>query len=669
MPRPLAVTLFTGLVLSASLQAGTIVVTTTADSGAGSLRAALEAANSGACPSPCEVVFNITGSPEPGGVFTIAPSTGLPLLSSGTAIIDGDTQTVFSGDTNPFGPEIVISGANVCLTDNSCWGLAASNGSAFRNLILSGFVTASPFTPGQGRGIWLVSTHSISAQVAGNYLGTDPTGKFPAPNDKGIDLRASGNTIRGNLISGNNYEGIFGQRMLTGSLDANVIVGNTIGANRDGTGPLPNGVGIRFIGSIQPTSNAIGTLAPGEGNLIAWNDSYGVFLAAGAGCGNTIRGNSIHSNGSLGIADTSAGFPPVSARGPCTAVRFPPRLESLAYDHSTNKTTVTGSHDSANASFTFDWYVSSEPDPSGFGEGEAYVTSRDVVTDGQGKWSVQLTGDLRDTNLVATTGQSSFSNVTGSSADLILEMMEEHTDPVPPETRLRYTLTVTNQGPDEATHVVVTDDLPVGVDAVGAAGAGWSCNVINVNVRCSLLQPLPAGQSRSLTIEADAETAPNATITNTAAVTFGQEEINPANNAASVSTFVRDWSTDLMVEHRDAPRNADGSGLVRHTLRVGNFGLDAEPAVHLKISMTGGVVESTGGVPCTGTNPVHCDLGPIGSGEHGDVEISVRPNAGAKVVKSSAEVTGLRKDAAEANNTSTAETQLRGKSRRRVVRH
>src|SRR6267378_625029 len=102
----------------------TLTVTNTADSGPGSLRQAILDANALPGGLPVTIAFNIpttdpnfldddsflTGGDAAADAFFIRPATPLPALTRAFVTIDGRTQTGFTGDTNPFGPEIVIDG-------------------------------------------------------------------------------------------------------------------------------------------------------------------------------------------------------------------------------------------------------------------------------------------------------------------------------------------------------------------------------------------------------------------------------------------------------------------------------------------------------------------------------------------------------------------------------
>ena len=81
------------LLLPALGFANTYTVTTTADSGAGSLRQAIMDAN--ANPGADTIAFNITGS----GVQTIAPATTLPAITDAVTI-NGYSQSGASPNTN-----------------------------------------------------------------------------------------------------------------------------------------------------------------------------------------------------------------------------------------------------------------------------------------------------------------------------------------------------------------------------------------------------------------------------------------------------------------------------------------------------------------------------------------------------------------------------------------
>lgn len=114
--------------------------------------------------------------------------------------------------------------------------------------------------------------------VIGNKIGTDSTGTAAIPNSSGIVVTAPHNYIggaqpgEGNLLSGNNQDGIF----FNGGGDSTIVAGNLIGTDITGTVALPNGVeGIR---SDYGNCNIIGGTSAGERNIISGNDGDGINL-------------------------------------------------------------------------------------------------------------------------------------------------------------------------------------------------------------------------------------------------------------------------------------------------------------------------------------------------------------------------------------------------------
>ena len=108
-------------------------------------------------------------------------------------------------------------------------------------------------------------------------------------------------------------------------------------------------------------------------------------------------------------------------------------------------------------------------------------------------------------------------------------------DPVFVGSRLTYTLTVRNLGPDTATNVRVADALPAATDFVAVASTQGTCTGGRV-VRCNL-GTLASGGRAVVTIVVR-PTSPGALI-NTGTVVGDQPEPNTTNNRSSTPTLVR----------------------------------------------------------------------------------------------------------------------------------
>jgi uncharacterized repeat protein (TIGR01451 family) len=115
-------------------------------------------------------------------------------------------------------------------------------------------------------------------------------------------------------------------------------------------------------------------------------------------------------------------------------------------------------------------------------------------------------------------------------------------DPVVSGNQLTYTIAVTNNGPQDATGVTVTDPLPADVHFNSLSSTQGTCarsttrhSPRDGTVTCSL-GGLANGTSATVTIVVTA-TRPG-TLTNTASVTGDQTDPNLANNSATATTIV-----------------------------------------------------------------------------------------------------------------------------------
>jgi len=245
--------------------------------------------------------------------------------------------------------------------------------------------------------------------VQGNYVGTDASGNVALGfADHGIVIfNSSNNNLiggttpgAGNVISGNGFGfRIEGFSAGSGPPSGNILQGNFIGVGADGSTPVPNRVqGVRIASAINTT---IGGAAPGAGNVIAFNgpsEDIGVngieLIGDSNTTNNSIRGNSIYSNGRLGIDINPSGVTPNDAGdvdgGPNNRQNFPLITSVVS---TASQTTITGTLNSTpNTTFVLDFYANAVCDSSGNGEGAKpfALNPAPVTTDANGNASFNV---------------------------------------------------------------------------------------------------------------------------------------------------------------------------------------------------------------------------------------------------------------------------------------
>jgi len=305
--------------------------------------------------------------------------------------IDGYTQPGASPNTLAKGTNAVLKveldGINAGFSD----GLKISGGGAgsiIKGLVINNF---------NGDGI-SVEEGSDFDRIEGNFIGTDTSGTVAKknPGDGVIILHASNTTVGGNspaarnLISGNGDSGV----LVLGSSGSKVL-GNLIGTRMSGKTALGNGS--NGVGLFDGSNSSISS------NTIAFNDLQGVRINASSGPsgpnpntanGNLIVGNSIFSNGFLGIdlrggtqnaQDATANDPGDADTGPNGLQNKPVVTSAKTVS---GKTTIKGTLNSVpNKTFNVQLFSN----PSGTNEGKTFVGQAGVKTDASGNATFAFT--------------------------------------------------------------------------------------------------------------------------------------------------------------------------------------------------------------------------------------------------------------------------------------
>jgi hypothetical protein len=237
-------------ILAPAAVAATFTVTNLNDSGAGSLRDAINQANGNGVADLIQ--FNIPG----GGLATIPLLSPLPPLTDQAGVtIDGFTQPGASVGSNP--PATL----NVMVELDGSGSAPPGHGIHIRssNNVIRGLCVRS--FPHDGISIEAVNQNQGGANdnvIESNVVGTDPGGMVAFPNGSGAGGLWAGiyvkvlpnsepfavalrNLIRRNLSSGNDGEGIgIASCPDVGDCAFNQVLGNHVGTDLPGLGPLGN---------------------------------------------------------------------------------------------------------------------------------------------------------------------------------------------------------------------------------------------------------------------------------------------------------------------------------------------------------------------------------------------------------------------------------------------
>jgi hypothetical protein len=236
-------------------------------------------------------------------------------------VISGNGQNgiTFSGAgarrSQVVGNFIGTDATGISAIPNRYAGISLSGGAFEINIGGTGPGAGNVISGNEHEGLLIRDNGTVNNRIEGNLIGLNAAGTDVLGNGgRGIDVvfgaasNVIGSAIAGNFISGNAMEGIRFQGQGT---NGNIVQGNTIGLNLDGVGLRGNTTGI--IITQGASDNLIGGTGSGEGNIIAENGTDGIVIDGENSVGNSILGNSIRSNRSIGIRILNGGNAGVEA--------------------------------------------------------------------------------------------------------------------------------------------------------------------------------------------------------------------------------------------------------------------------------------------------------------------------------------------------------------------
>jgi len=357
-----------------------IFVTNVEDQGSGSLRQAIHDVNGCEHFRPCSIVFRIPGPVPEQGWFTIQPRTPLPEITGGTLTIDGRTQTLFTGDTNLFGPEIEIDGVHV--REQSGLRVQPNCHTIIRNLAVNHFPGYGIALRGPG-----IHDHCIDftgyALITENHLGIDPPRRTIKPNQRGLGVFSREALVYDNLIIGNRRSGIYIQDGRYHDIRRNRITDNSCGIFVD-------------MGSVEwdvfGADIVDNTISHNDGMAIARSRRGEIFVSR----------NRIFDNLQQGIDVDVDG--PTPQRSNDVDVPNAPVLFDATYDPSRNVTIVRGRIDSETLAHSrfIEVYASLRNSVWSTPQAEESVATMVDLLTGHENFEIEVEGDLRGKWITAT---------------------------------------------------------------------------------------------------------------------------------------------------------------------------------------------------------------------------------------------------------------------------
>ena len=151
---------------------------------------------------------------------------------------------------------------------------------------------------------------------------------------------------------------------------------------------------------------------------------------------------------------------------------------------------------------------------------------------------------------------------------------------------LTYTLTVTNNGPLDATGVTVTDTLPTGVTFQSATPSQGNCGGTS-SVTCTL-NTLAVSDTATVTIVVTVNSSTRGTLSNTAEVSANEPDLTPGNDTATEETTVN-AEADLAVTKTDTPDLVIAGETLTYTLTVTNSGPSDATGVTVTDTLPSGI--------------------------------------------------------------------------------
>ncbi len=266
------------------------------------------------------------------------------------------------------------------------------------------------------------------------------------------------------------------------------------------------------------------------------------------------------------------------------------------------------------------------------------VASRATGTVGNTATAASSTSDPSSDN-----NSSTINTVVAETAHLVLSNTGSP-DPVAAGAAVTYTLLLVNNGPSDATGVVLNDPLPTGTKVLSVTSPGNVCPTTAgaTTVTCQLGAVAEGG---GITVQVTAQVPSTSTatrLTNTATVTSPTPDSDPSGRTASADTDVV-TAADLAVADSAVTDPVEAGGTQTYVLQINNNGPSLAQGVVVTDTLPAGAtfVSATPSTGCTADGrTVTCAIGDVNRSNPVTLQIQVRldPGIGGSTITNTASV-------------------------------
>jgi len=222
---------------------------------------------------------------------------------------------------------------------------------------------------------------------------------------------------------------------------------------------------------------------------------------------------------------------------------------------------------------------------------------------------------------------------------------------------INYTVTVTNNGPDTATNIEITDQIPVELSYVSDTPSQGN---YNIGTGIWTVGSLVNGAGATLIIRATFDVVGNPRVINTASVTAVDQGDPDATNNTDTADI--NPIADISITKSDSPDPISVDGTLTYTLIVTNSGPSDASNLQVTDTLSVGVTflsaVGSGWVCSESLGVVTCTLSSLKNGDSSIITITVTTPSSAGIITTTATVSASETDPNTSNNTVAENTTV-----------